>query len=270
MSDPQASIGIFDSGIGGLTVMDAIRKQLSNENLIYLGDTARVPYGNRTPQTIIRYAMGCSRILTSRNIKALVIACNTASAHALSALQEALPIPVFGVIRPVSEYAAGISKNHRIGIIGTRATVSSGAYRHTIQTFAPDALVFDTPCPLFVPLVEEGWAENDISLRVAGEYLRRFQDTGIDTMILGCTHYPVLRNAISAVLAEMGLSVTLCDCGYSTSIAVKQSLEANRLLNPSPDKGHSTFLVTDDPEGFARVASTFISESIHSVEHVDF
>ncbi|MBQ9394612.1 MAG: glutamate racemase [Proteobacteria bacterium] len=266
-------IGVFDSGVGGLTVLDAIRQALPNEELVYLGDTARVPYGNRTPQTIIRYADSCARQLVRRGVKAIVIACNTVSAHALDFLTETFDVPIFGVIEPASKLAVATSKSRCIGIIGTRATISSKAYSRAILKLDSGAYVFGQPCPLFVPLVEEGWAETEVAQLVVRQYLDQLLDLAngheLDTLILGCTHYPVLKKTISATLEQAGRKVFLCDCAQATAAALVEQLRTRNLLASDAHHGHAEFLVTDDPLQFAAVARSFMREPPQNVTHID-
>ena len=269
---PDAPIGVFDSGIGGLTVLESIRRVLPGEDFIYLGDTARVPYGNRTSQTIVRYSTSCARQLVARGVKAIVIACNTASAHALDALRAAFDVPVLGVIEPVSRYAAQVTQTRSIGVIGTRATVSSGAYTAAIQRFRPDASVFGLACPLFVPLVEEGWANTDVAGMVVERYLRDLLNMAgsqaIDTLILGCTHYPVLKSRIIETLDRLGHAVQLCDCGEATAKVLVDTLKADGLI-ASHGNGHVHYLVTDDPAQLTAVGASFMHEPPQDVEHID-
>ncbi|MGH7885554.1 MAG: glutamate racemase, partial [Thermodesulfobacteriota bacterium] len=204
----EKSIGIFDSGIGGLTVAKEIIKHLPYENIVYLGDTARVPYGTKSRETVIKYAESNSRFLLSKGIKLLVVACNTASAYAIKALEAQLTIPVVGVIRPGAKKAVESTKNGRIGVIGTPSTIKSNAYPKVINKINPDITVFSKACPLFVPLAEEGWLQNDIARNVALEYLSELKKFDIDTLILGCTHYPLLKETIGEVI---GKDVVLID-----------------------------------------------------------
>ena len=271
----EAPIGVFDSGIGGLTVLEAIRQVLPGENYIYLGDTARVPYGNRTSQTIIRYATSCARQLVDRGVKAIVIACNTASAHALEALRKTFDIPIFGVITPVSEMAAKLTQTQCIGVIGTRATISSGAYTTAIHTYAPDAKVYGLACPLFVPLVEEGWSNSQVAGMVVHEYLKNLLDNihseselTLDTLILGCTHYPVLKSRIAEALASLGQHVQLCDCGQATAQVLLQSLNQSQ-LRANRGLGSVNYLVTDDPAQLSAIGRSFMREPPKNVEHID-
>ncbi len=266
-------IGVFDSGVGGLTVLDAIRQSLPNEDLVYLGDTARVPYGNRTPQTIIRYATSCARQLVARDVKAIVIACNTASAHALDALTEAFDIPIFGVIEPASRMAVSISKSHCIGIIGTRATISSKAYTRAILHIDSSTHVYGLPCPLFVPLVEEGWANSEVARLVVQQYLQELLQItdghSLDTLILGCTHYPVLKSLIAETLQKCGQNVTLCDCAQATAAALVEQLKSRHLFACENRIGRSSYLVTDDPLQFSAVGKSFMKTPPADVSHID-
>ncbi len=266
-------VGVFDSGVGGLTVLDAIQQVLPHEDLIYLGDTARVPYGNRTPQTIIRYAVSCAKQLVERDVKAIVIACNTASAHALEALNEAFDIPVYGVIEPASRMAVQVSQTRCIGIIGTRATISSQAYSRAILHLDSSAHVYGLACPLFVPLVEEGWAESDVACLVVEKYLKDLlgmtDGHSMDTLILGCTHYPILRTMISKTLKRYGCNVSLCDCAQATAETLRMALEKRQLLASNTHHGRAQYLVTDDPLQFAAVGKSFMKEPPSDVIHID-
>ncbi len=268
MDDP---IGVFDSGVGGLTVLDAIQTELPNESVVYLGDTARVPYGNRTPQTIVRYALECAEVLVSRGVKAIVIACNTASAHALDVLQCELTIPVFGVIDPVSEEAVKITQNHCIGLIGTRATVASGAYERAIHLFDPQARIVAQACPLFASLAEEDWADHEVTYLTALEYLKPFKSAPIvpDTLILGCTHYPILKPAITRALNTLDLHMTLCDCARATAHELHEQLRRRDLLSHATQPGHTEYLVTDAPAPFAAIGASFMSRAPQNVKHID-
>ena len=265
-------IGVFDSGVGGLTVLDAIQKALPNESIVYLGDTARVPYGNRTPETIVRYALECAQVLVERGVKAIVIACNTASAHALDVLQCELNIPVFGVIDPVSREAARTTRNGAIGLIGTRATVSSGAYARALQAIDPKIVVSAKACPLFVNLAEEAWADHEVTYEVALEYLAYFKTVSQapDTLILGCTHYPILKRAIRRALDTLGLEMTLCDCAAATAQVLHDELAKRGLLALRKTPGETHYFVTDAPAPFAAVGASFMSQAPKDVQHIDF
>ena len=192
MSTPASPIGIFDSGLGGLTVVREVIRQLPHERIIYFGDTARVPYGPKSPDTVRRYSHEISAYLKSQDVKAIVVACNTATAHALPMLQGDLSIPVVGVVDPGARAAVAASRRRELGVIGTAGTISSGAYERAIRTIAPDAHILARACPLFVPLVEEGWLDKDATRLIAREYLTPLRDAGVDTLVLGCTHYPLL------------------------------------------------------------------------------
>ena len=272
----HSPIGVFDSGVGGLTVLESLRQFLPSENYIYLGDTARVPYGNRTSQTIIRYAVSCTQQLVSRGVKAIVIACNTASAHALEALRQSFDIPILGVIKPVSEMAVSITKTQCIGVIGTRATISSQAYTKAIHSVSENIQVYGLPCPLFVPLVEEGWANTEVAGLIVREYLKNLHDSmdisknhRIDTLILGCTHYPVLKTRIAEALSEMGMQIQLCDCGQATARTLNQILIDQNLQISSNHLGNVQYLVTDDPQQFMNIGRSFMREPPKNVEHID-
>lgn len=264
------AIGVFDSGVGGLTVLDAIRHRLPNERLVYLGDTARVPYGNKAPSTIVRYSLACAKVLIERDVKALVIACNTASAHGLSALATAYPVPVIGVIEPVARRAAQLSQSGTVGVIGTRATVSSEAYRHALSQFRTGLSVLQQACPLFVPLVEEGWQEDDVTIRIAERYLRHFEGSTLDVLILGCTHYPRLRIPISSALAALvPQTVQLCDSATATAEALHSYLLERDLLRQG-QPSQPRYLVTDDPEHFRSVGMNFLDDAFSDVQHIDW
>ena len=209
----QKAIGIFDSGIGGLTVLKEIVATLPRENIIYLGDTARVPYGIRSPETVTRYSFENTQFLLSQEIKMLVVACNTASAVSLDAVKKEYPLPVVGVLEPGARAAVAATKARKVGVIGTEATINSGAYAKEIKRLAPDIEVYSLACPLFVSLAEEGWTDNDVAALVAEKYLAPLRDTGIDTLVLGCTHYPLLKTVISRA---MGPEIVLIDSATET------------------------------------------------------
>ncbi len=214
MNKKEKPIGIFDSGIGGLTVLKEIFRELPFENTVYLGDTARVPYGIRSPETVTRYSFENARFLISEDIKLLVIACNTASSVSLDAIRRSVPVPVLGVIKPGARAAVSCSKNKKIGVIGTEATIKSSSYTRAIKEVDGDVEVFSLACPLFVPLVEEGWSEGRIAEMIAETYLNNIRDKCVDTLVLGCTHYPLLKNVITKVMSE---TVTLIDSAVETA-----------------------------------------------------
>jgi glutamate racemase len=252
------SIGIFDSGIGGLTVLREVRKTLPHEHIIYLGDTARVPYGNRSPRTVTRYSLENTRFLLSKGIKMLVIACNTSSAIALSVLKRSLPIPVIGVIDPPSREAVRRTRAKKIGVIGTRATINSGAYVKAIGKLDPSVEVFSEACPLFVPVVEEGLEDDEIARVVANKYLKGLTESGIDVLVMGCTHYPILEHQIRALL---GTGVYIVNTGRETARAVQRLLEKHDVAKDTGIGGCS-FYVTDAPDKLIELGSRVLGEPL--------
>lgn len=265
MSQAELPIGVFDSGVGGLTVVRAIRSLLPGEDLIYLGDTARVPYGTRSPETVERYAQRVAGHLTRRGIKALVVACNTATTYALDGLVREgrrRGIPVIGVITPGVQAAIEVSQNH-VGVIGTEGTIAGGEYARQLATLAPKLKVSSVACPLFVALAEEGWTDGQVSQLVAERYLAPLKN-GPDALILGCTHYPLLADAIAATLPN----VTLVDSAHSTARVLSETLELSGLLSHSL-KGTTHFLVTDNRQRFIEVGARFFGEPPQPTELVD-
>lgn len=262
-------IGVFDSGIGGLTVLKALAEVLPQESFLYLGDTARLPYGTKSPKSVTRYALQTTRLLVERGVKVLVIACNTATAVSLQALQEAYPqMPVIGVIRPGAQAACRASTTGRIGVIATESTVNGGSYNEEILRIHPTAQVFSRPCPLFVSLAEEGWCEGEVVELVARQYLHSFvQDTGIDTLVLGCTHFPVLAQAIGQVV---GPRIALVDSAHTTAQFVYELLCKDD-LGSRDQRRTLSFLATDGAERFARVGGVFMNSCMESkdIEIVD-
>jgi len=261
----EAPIGVFDSGIGGLTVVGEIFRALPGEGVIYLGDTARVPYGIRSPETVVRYSLECARFLISRGIKLLVIACNTASAIALESIRAASPVPVIGVMEPGARAAAAATSNRRVGVIGTQATVRSGSYERAIRGIDPSIGVFSLACPLFVPMVEEGWLTGQIPLLTASKYLAGLRDSGIDTLVLGCTHYPLLKPVISEVME----GVALIDSATETAREVREELEREGMLRAGGGEPEREFYVTDDPEKFRSVGERFLGQGIENIKRVE-
>ncbi len=261
-------IGIFDSGVGGLTVFEAIQKRLPNESLIYLGDTARVPYGNRSANTIKKYARNATHLLDQEGIKALVIACNTASAHAYEDLRETYDFPVIGVIEPTAEDAVQTSRSGNIGVIGTRATVNSGSYEKAIQGFRKDANIFQVACPLFVPLAEEGWKDHRVTGLIVDEYFNAFEQTDIDVLLLGCTHYPILRDVIERSIHTHFPDLKVLDCSNATAEQLEKVLMNERILREEIPPQYR-FFATDDPERFLKNATAFLANNIQIVEHVE-
>ncbi len=280
MSDPRP-IGIFDSGIGGLTVLRAVSERLPAEKLVYLGDTARVPYGTKSAATVARYARECASFLCERGIKALVVACNTASAVAMDDLRQQLgplSVPVLGVIEPGAVEACRLSRHGRVGVIGTASTIRSDAYARAVAAIKPDFTVVSTACPMFVPLAEEGWTEPDdaIAGAIAARYLAGPVRERIDTLILGCTHYPLLRGVIERALAELvpaGPPVTLVDSGTAVAHDLARLLERHDIAAPAdgagaggasamPASAEADYCVTDDPGRFRAVGARFLGHDI--------
>lgn len=258
-------IGVFDSGLGGLTVVRELRKCLPGESILYFGDTARVPYGTRSPETVRRYAREAAAFLTSHGIKLLVMACNTATAHAVDDLSRRLTIPVIGVVEPGARAAAAVTRRRRVGVIGTAGTIASGAYDAVLRRLIPDVRVYAQPCPLFVPLVEEGWTEHPAARLIAAEYLRPLRELDVDTLILGCTHYPLLRNLIAEI---MGDDVVPVDSGAETATEVRRTLIARGLLRPEGDRPTYRFTVSDLPLRFREAGRSFVGSIIEDVELV--
>ena len=264
----DAPIGVFDSGIGGLTVVAAIMLALPDERVAYVGDTARVPYGPKSPETVVRYSRQIASWLLEQHVKAIVIACNTATAHALETLQRECPVPVIGVVQPGARAAVGATRNGRIGVIGTTGTINSGAYRRAIAELAPEAMVVGTACPLFVPLVEEGWVEHPATRLIVETYLQPLRAAKVDTLVLGCTHYPLLAPMIGEVV---GGEVTLVDSAAETANALRDVLSANALATSAVGRSPvHRFIATDAPDAFRRVGQRFIGPALDSVETTVF
>ena len=264
MQEVSRPIGIFDSGIGGLTVFKEVRKSLPSEDLIYLGDTARVPYGTKSPATVTRYALENSAFLMAHQVKMLVVACNTASACSLDIIQKRFPVPAIGVVDPGAKAAVAASQG-RIGIIGTEGTIQSGAYTKAIQRLAPHLTVLSQSCSLFVPLVEEGWVDNEVVLKVAEHYLADLRRNGIDTLVLGCTHYPLLKATIRKVMGE---EVRIIDSSEAVLQEIVSILDG-RGLRRTEGQGQSHLYVTDLPQRFERVGRFFLGEDLPPVCRVD-
>lgn len=261
----QKAIGIFDSGIGGLTVLKEIAARLPNEDTIYLGDTARVPYGIRSPETVTRYSFENTRFLLSQEIKVLVVACNTASAVSLDAVKNAFPLPVIGVIEPGARAAVRATRSGKIGVIGTEATIASMAYERAIKNIDPLAHVYSLACPLFVPLVEEGWIDNDVAELVATKYLAGLQGQGIDTLVLGCTHYPLLKTVINKV---MGPGIMLIDSATETARDVEGLLDKLGMRRLGQEGVVRRYFVTDTPHRFERIGKLFLGDDGLKAEQV--
>ena len=256
-------IGVFDSGIGGLTVVAALRSVLPYESIYYLGDTARVPYGGKSPSTVQRYSREIAALLLEGDAKTIIVACNTASALALPVLTNELPVTVTGVIRPGAEAAAAATRNNHIGVIGTRATIKSGAYERAIRELNPQARVTARACPLLVPLIEEGWLQSDVTDKVLMQYLRPLLDAEIDTLVLGCTHYPLLRPAIHRLL---GQEITLVDSAENCAIAVRELLARENLNAASGTTGSLQVALTDPPDAFLDVAHEALRLEIGEIQ----
>jgi glutamate racemase len=260
-----APVGIFDSGIGGLTVARAIYERLPHESTIYFGDTARVPYGPKSPDTVRRYSLEILHWLLAQDVKAVVVACNTSTAHALRALQEASPVPVLGVIKPGARAAIAFGDEGPIGVIGTAGTIASDAYNRAIQALAPGLPVIQRACPLFVPLVEEGWFDHPATELVAADYLRELREACVRSLVLGCTHYPLLKPLLQRV---MGPEVRLIDSGQATAAALETILVDKALAAPREAEAHHRFVVSDDEARFRQVGSRFIGERLGKAEVV--
>ena len=256
------AIGVFDSGLGGLSAVKQMLKAMPNENIIYFGDTSRVPYGNRSKDTIRRYAVQDANFLLTHNVKMVVAACGTVSSVAPD-LEDILKVPYTGVVLPTCYTALRETKNGKIGVIGTSATINSHSYKTRIQQKNPDIEVFEQDCPLFVPLVENGFIDrNDMVVKLIVErYMAGLKDAGVDTVILGCTHYPILKDAISDFMGE---NVTLIDSGKETALYTKKVLEENGLVNTDSSQKSAQFFVSDTPDNFERIASLFLSKDMNN------
>ena len=259
------AIGIFDSGVGGLTVMHELVEALPAESFVYLGDTGRYPYGNKSPETVTRYSLENASFLVDKGIKLLVVACNAASSVALDALRAECRVPVIGVIEPGAKAAATSSVNGRVGVIGTEVTIASGAYTRALKRLRPRLEIYTRACPLFVPLAEEGWTDNEVATATIGLYLGSLQKSGIDTLILGCTHYPLLKRAIGDFL---GKGVRLVDSAEETAREVRETLRDNGLLRRR-GRGATSFFVTDVPDRFVKVGRRFLGERVESAVRIE-
>jgi glutamate racemase len=262
VADPRAPIGVFDSGIGGLTVVRELMRVLPNERIIYFGDTARVPYGPKSPDTVRRYSLEIADFLQAQGVKAIVVACNTATAHALPLLRETVPVPVVGVVEPGARAAVAASRGI-IGVIGTKGTVSSGAYERAIRALAPTSQIIAQACPLFVPLVEEGWTEGEAATLIARQYLTGLMAAGIDTLVLGCTHYPLLEPLLQEV---MGRDVHLIDSARETALETERVLDAAGIRATEDARPQHRFVASDAPEQFLSLGQRFLGSAIDRVE----
>jgi glutamate racemase len=258
-------IGVFDSGVGGLTVAHALLEALPSEELLYLGDTGRQPYGTKSAETVTRYSLENVDFLLARDVKLIVVACNSASAVALEAVRERAGVPVVGVIEPGAQAAVARSRSRRVGVIGTEATIGAGAYSRALHRLDPGLELFTRACPLLVPLAEEGWTEGDVALAVARVYLASLVRSGIDVLILGCTHYPLLAGVLGEV---MGPAVTLVDSAEETARAVAGVLAGHGLARPS-GPGGASFVVTDVPDRFVRIGRRFRGARVESAVRIE-
>jgi glutamate racemase len=261
----KQAIGVFDSGFGGLTVLKELRKVLPHENVIYFGDTARIPYGTKSKETIIKYSKQNIRFLMRHHVKAIVVACNTASALAVPEVEALFDIPLIGVVEPGARGAVRESKTGRIGVIGTTGTVRSGAYQEAIGRLHPQARIQSTPCPLFVQIVEEGWQDTEIARLTAEKYLEEMKDADVDAMVMGCTHYPILEKTLKQV---MGDTVQLVNPARETALAVKKLLEADGMLAGEDNEAEYRFYVSDDPEKFRETGRTIVSIPMKRVKKI--
>lgn len=265
----EAPIGVFDSGVGGLTVAREIIRQIPQERIVYFGDTARVPYGSKSTETLIRYTRQICRFLKTRDVKAIVVACNTASAVALEAVKDELDIPIIGVVRPGAKAAAEATKNKKVGIIGTEATVNSGIYAKLIKELLPEAEVIGKACPLFVPLVEEGWVKDPVTKEVAVRYLESLKQSEIDTLVLGCTHYPLLRHLVGDIMGE---TVTLVNPAYETALELRTLLEQEKIANDGKNQYFDNpyeFFVSDLADKFKGFAQSILPCDVTSIQKIN-
>lgn len=265
-ADPTAPIGIFDSGVGGLTVAREIMRQIPNERLVYFGDTARVPYGNKSKETVTKFSKQIIRFLKTQNVKAIVVACNTASAYALDEIEKELDIPIVGVVKPGAKVAAETTENKKVGVIATAGTIQSQIYTEYIQGIDKEIQVIGKACPLFVPLVEEGLLEDPVTDEIATRYLNELKDIDIDTLILGCTHYPLIRSTVGRIMGE---KVTLVNPAYETAIELRSLLEREGLLNPSTQRlgtNQYQFFVSDGADKFKTFANSILKYGILSAQ----
>jgi len=265
LSNNNQSIGVFDSGLGGLTVLKSLETQLPNESFIYFGDTAHVPYGSKSIQTVQNYSNQITQFLLNHNVKIIVIACNTASSVASKLLRNKFDIPIFEVVTPSVKQAISYYRNGKIGIIGTQSTIASNSYVEKIITLSPHIKTVQQACPLFVPLIEENWHKTDIAKDVASIYLKPFTRNHLDALVLGCTHYPIMETIIQSIV---GASVKLISSGPAVSKVVKKFLIENNLQNDSTNPKVEAFFVTDLPQKFDELGSQFLGRSLKNVNHI--
>ena len=259
-------IGIFDSGLGGLTVFKEVKKLLPGEDIVYFGDTARVPYGAKSKNTVIKFSIQNADFLIGLDVKMIVVACNTSSSFSLPALKRRYDIPVIGVIEPGAREAASVTRKMKVGVIGTKATISSGVYERQIKKINPKIDVTSKDCPLFVPLVEEGWLKEDVTEKIARRYLEPLKKKKIDAIVLGCTHYPLLKSTVRSVL---GKNVKLIDSATQTAKVVKKIIYNKDIHNRRGEGGKYRFYVSDEPQLFKKIGSRFLGERIANIKKVD-
>ena len=252
-------IGVFDSGLGGLTVVKELMQELPHEDIVYYGDTARVPYGSKSKESIIRFSFENTEVLLQEKVKMIVIACNTSTSYALIPLQRTYEIPLIGVIQPGAQHAARTTKSGRIGVIATSATINSQAYAKEVLDFHHSAKVFSQACPLFVPLVEQGWLNNDITEKIARKYLTSLVKNKVDTLILGCTHYPLLKPVIKKIMGE---NVKLIDSAKAVTREVMEVLSSKNEFSTNKRRGKYKFLITDKPQEFHKIAQKFLGPKL--------
>lgn len=270
MKDARAPLGVFDSGLGGLTVVRALRAALPGEDIVYLGDTARVPYGTKGPETVTRYALGCASHLVNRGVKAIVVACNTVSAVAPERLRVELDLPVLGVIDPGARAAAAATKAFRVGVLATAGTIASGAYPRALAACSTRIETYGQAAPLFVPLAEEGWTEGEVPRLAARRYLEPLARAKVDVVVLGCTHYPLLFDVIEREAKEMiGDHVTIVDSASAVAREVAAFLGERDLLRRDARRGETRLLVTDMPKSFDETAKRFLGADVEGAEQVD-
>lgn len=267
MKNKNRPIGIFDSGVGGLTVVKEVFKKLPNERIVYLGDTARVPYGTKSPESVKRFSIENARFLKQFNVKLIIVACNTASSISLPLLRKHFKIPIIGVIKPGARKAAGLTRNNRIGVIGTPTTIKSSSYKKEIKQISRRINVISQACPLFVPLVEEGWLNGKITSDITKKYLLPLTVKEIDTLVLGCTHYPLLKNVISLAI---GKNVLIVDSASSVAEEASNILKRLNILSTTVKKPYHRFFATDAVEQFARVGEKFLGRKISKVRRARY
>ena len=261
----RASIGVFDSGVGGLTVAREIMRQMPEERIVYFGDTARVPYGSKSKDTIIGFSRQIAKFLQTKDVKAIVIACNTATAFALETLQKEFSIPIIGVVKPGANVAAEVTRNGRIGVIGTKGTINSNIYTEYLHELNPELQVFPRACPLFVPLVEEGWIYDSVTIEVAERYFSELKGYGIDTLVLGCTHYPLIRHVLQKIIGE---EVTLVNPAYETARRLKAVLAENDLISDKRE-GEHLFYVSDGAQAFKTFANSILPCQVQETSDIN-